>query len=200
MKDYWPLEKRPLPNHKERGFFQACKLSAKEHGYTGFLASARFLYRRYMDYFWQVLAFRVIPYSKMRVKLHKWRGVKIGKNVMIGPHVVIDDVYPNFVVIEDGVSLAANDYILTHSKPLEYHQYLTESYVAPVIIKKNAWIAISVTILPGVTVGEGSIVAAGSVVTKDVPPFCMVAGAPAKVIREFEMKDDVPVGFKHKEK
>ena len=41
MKDYWPLEKRPLPNHKERGFFQACKLSAKEHGYTGFLASAR---------------------------------------------------------------------------------------------------------------------------------------------------------------
>ena len=71
MKDYWPLEKRPLPNHKERGFFQACKLSAKEHGYTGFMASARFLYRRYMDYFWQVLAFRVIPYSKMRVKLHK---------------------------------------------------------------------------------------------------------------------------------
>ena len=134
----------------------------------------------------------------MRVKLHKWRGVKIGKNVMIGPQVVIDDVYPNFVVIEDGVSLAANDYILTHSKPLEYHQHLTESYVAPVIIKKNAWIAISVTILPGVTVGEGSIVAAGSVVTKDVPPFCMVAGAPAKVIREFEMKDGVPVGFKPK--
>ena len=92
MKDYWPLEKRPLPNHKERGFFQACRLSAKEHGYTGFLASARFLYRRDMDYFWQVLAFRVIPYSKMRVKLHKWRGVKIGKNVMIGPQVVIDDV------------------------------------------------------------------------------------------------------------
>ena len=72
--------------------------------------------------------------------------------------------------------------------------------MAPVIIKKNAWIAISVTILPGVTVGEGSIVAAGSVVTKDVPPFCMVAGAPAKVIREFEMKDGVPVGFKPKEK
>ena len=70
--------------------------------------------------------------------------------------------------------------------------------MAPVIIKKNAWIAINVTILPGVTVGEGSIVAGGSVVTKDVPPFCMVGGAPAKVIREFEMKDGIPVGFKHK--
>ena len=171
MKDFLPLKKQPLPNHVERNFFKACKLSAAEHGYTGFMASFRFLYRRYMDYFWQMLAFRAIPYSKLRVKVHRWRGVKIGKNVMIGPQVVIDDVYPNFVVIEDGVSLAANDYILTHSKPLEYHRFLTESYVAPVIIKKNAWIAINVTILPGVTVGEGSIVAAGSVVTKDVPPF-----------------------------
>ena len=198
MKNFLPLKKQPLPNHVERNFFKACKLTAAEHGYMGFMASFRFLYRRYMDYFWQMLAFRTIPYSKLRVKVHRWRGVKIGKNVMIGPQVVIDDVYPNFVVIEDGVSLAANDYILTHSKPLEYHRFLTESYVAPVIIKKNAWIAINVTILPGVTVGEGSIVAGGSVVTKDVPPFCMVGGAPAKVIREFEMKDGIPVGFKHK--
>lgn len=195
MKDYLTLEKHALPNHKERGFFNACKRAAKEHGYTGFLASPRFLYRRAADYFWQLLAFRAIPYSKIRVKVHRHRGVKIGKNVMIGPQVVIDDVFPNFVIIEDGVSLAANDYILTHSKPLEYHRFLTESYVAPVIIKKNAWVAINVTILPGVTIGEGSIVAAGSVVTKDVPPFCMVAGAPAKVIREFKMENGIPVGF-----
>ncbi len=198
MKDYLPLKKQPLPNHVERNFFKACRLSAAEHGYTGFLASLRFLYRRYMDYFWQMLAFRAIPYSKLRVKVHRWRGVKIGKNVMIGPQVVIDDVYPNFVVIEDGVSLAANNYILTHSKPLEYHRNLTESYVAPVIIRKNAWLAINVVVLPGVEIGEGSIVAAGSVVTKDVPPFCMVGGSPAKVIREFEMKDGIPVGFKAK--
>ena len=198
MKDYLTLEKHCLPNHKERGFFNACKRAAAEHGYKGFLASWRFLYRRFADYFWQLLAFRAIPYSKIRVKVHRHRGVKIGKNVMIGPQVVIDDVFPNFVVIEDGVSLAANDYILTHSKPLEYHRNLTESYVAPVFIRKNAWIAINVTILPGVTIGEGSIVAAGSVVTKDVPPFCMVAGAPAKVIREFEMDGDIPIGFKPK--
>ncbi len=198
MKDFLPLEKQPLPNHVERNFFKACQLSAREHGYKGPLASIRFLYRRFMDYFWQVLAFRLIPYSKMRVKVHKWRGVKIGKNVMIGPQVVIDDVYPNFVIIEDGVSLAANNYILAHSKPLEYHRKLTEAYVAPVIIRKNAWIAINVTILPGVTIGEGSIVAAGSVVTKDVPPFCMVGGAPAKIIREFEMENGIPIGFKTK--
>ena len=64
------------------------------------------------------------------------------------------------------------------------------------IIKKNAWIAIGATVLPGVTVGEGAIVASGSVVTKDVPANTMVGGVPAKVIREFEMKDGIPVGFK----
>lgn len=54
---------------------------------------------------------------------------------------------------------------------------------APVIIKDNAWIGMSAIILKGVTVGEGAIVAAGSVVTKDVPPHTIVAGVPARVIK-----------------
>jgi acetyltransferase-like isoleucine patch superfamily enzyme len=110
--------------------------------------------------------------------------------------VTIDDVYPNFVVIEDGVSVAGDNFILTHNKPLEYHKHLSEAFVAPVIIKKNAWVAINVTILPGVTIGEGSIVAAGSVVTKDIPPFVLAGGTPAKVIKEFKMENGIPVGFK----
>ena len=56
MKDFFPLEKRPLPNHVERGFWSACVHSAKEHGYTGLFAGVRFLYRRFMDYVWQCLA------------------------------------------------------------------------------------------------------------------------------------------------
>jgi acetyltransferase-like isoleucine patch superfamily enzyme len=124
------------------------------------------------------------------------RGVKIGKNVHIGPAVTIDDVYPNFVIIEDGVSIAGQNFILTHNKPLEYHKNLSEAFLGPVIIKKNAWIAINVVILPGVTIGEGAIVASGAVVSKDVPPNTMVGGIPAKIIKEFEMKDGIPVGFK----
>ena len=155
----------------------------------------RFLYRRTMDYFMQIVS-RLVPYSGFRIRLHRMRGVKIGKKVHIGPLVTIDDVYPNFVIIEDGVSLAGQIYILTHNKPLEYHKNLSEAFLAPVIIKKNAWIAIGVIILPGVTVGEGAIVASGSVVTKDVPSNTMVGGVPAKVLREFEMKDGIPVGFK----
>jgi len=195
MKDYLPLERQPLPNHVERSFFEALKRTAQEHGYTGFLAKTRFLYRRTMDHIWQVIS-RVAPYSGIRVKLQRWRGVKIGKNVHIGPLVTIDDVYPNFVIIEDNVSIAGQNFILTHNKPLEFHKNLSEAFLAPVHIKKNAWIAIGVIILPGVTIGEGAICASGSVITKDVPPFTLVGGVPAKVLKEFEMKDGIPIGFK----
>jgi acetyltransferase-like isoleucine patch superfamily enzyme len=196
MKDYLPLEKQSLPNHVERSFFKALSNTAKEHGYTGFMAQTRFLYRRFMDFVWQVIARTFVPYSKIRVVLHRWRGVKIGKNVMIGPNVTIDDVYPNFVIIEDGVSLAGQNYILAHNKPLEYHKNISPAYLAPVFIRKNAWLAIGVTILPGVTVGEGSIIAAGSIVNKDIPPNVLAGGVPAKVLKEFEMKDGIPTGFK----
>ncbi len=60
--------------------------------------------------------------------------------------------------------------------------------VAPVIIGDGAWLASRVTILPGVSVGNGSIVAAGAVVTNDVPPNTLVAGVPARVVR------DLPAG------
>ena len=53
----------------------------------------------------------------------------------------------------------------------------------PIVIERNAWIAANVTIIGGVTVGENSVVAAGSVVTNDVPPNTLVGGNPAKVIR-----------------
>jgi acetyltransferase-like isoleucine patch superfamily enzyme len=195
MKDYLPLIRQPLPNHVERSFYQAWKLTAKEHGYKGFMSMPRFLYRRSMDHFLQVIS-RIVPYSGIRIKLHRMRGVKIGKNVHIGPLVTIDDVYPNFVIIEDGVSIAGQNFIITHNKPLEYHKHLSEAFLGPVVIRKNAWVAIGVIILPGVTIGEGAIVASGSVVNKDVPPNTLVGGVPAKILKEFDMLDGIPIGFK----
>jgi acetyltransferase-like isoleucine patch superfamily enzyme len=195
MKDYLELKKQALANHVERPFCTALKFTAEEHGYAGFMARTRFLYRRTMDHLLQVIS-KTLPYSGIRIWLHKKRGVKIGKNVHIGPAVTIDDVYPNFVIIEDGVSIAGQNFILTHSKPMEYHKNLAEAFLAPVIIKKNAWVAINVVILPGVTIGEGSIVASGAVVSHDVPPNVLVGGIPARVIKEFEMHEGIPVGYK----
>jgi len=120
-----------------------------------------------------------MPFNGIRVRMQKWRGVTIDKDVHIGPMVTIDDVYPYFVSIGSGSSIAGQNFILTHTKPLEYHSEVSTAYVAPVIIEKNVWVAINVVILPGVTIGEGSIVACGSVVTKSIPPLCFAAGVPA---------------------
>jgi acetyltransferase-like isoleucine patch superfamily enzyme len=55
-----------------------------------------------------------------------------------------------------------------------------------VVIKDGAHIGIGAIIMPGVTIGEGAIIGAGSVVTHDIPPYCVAVGTPAKVIREFK--------------
>jgi acetyltransferase-like isoleucine patch superfamily enzyme len=184
MKDKPELEKRPLPYHVERPFNKALALSAKEHGYSGGLYRTRYFFRRLFNHFFQVLA-RIVPFSGFRVKLQRARGVTIGEKTMIGPLVHIDDVYPDYVVIGDNVSLAGQNFILAHNKPLEHHKNIVEAQLAPVYINDGAWIALGAMVLPGVTVGEGAIVASGAIVTKDVPPLVLVGGIPAKIIKDY---------------
>ncbi len=114
------------------------------------------------------------PVNSWRIKLHKWRGVNIGKNVLIGLRVTIDHSYPEYIYIEDDVSLAGDNYILAHSNPHKHFKDKLDSYVAPVIIKKGAWVTVNATILPGVTIGERAIIGAGVVVYKDVPEDSVV--------------------------
>lgn len=195
MRDYIEIKRQSLSYYTEAPFFKSLKRAAKEHGYKGFMSTTRYFFNRMSDHCLQSLAVGM-PFTGVRVKLQKMRGVKIGKHVHIGTQVKIDNAFPNFCIIEDGVSLAGATYILTHNKPLVYHKNLTEAYVAPVIIKKNAWIAINVTILPGVTIGEGAIIASGSVVSKDVPANTIWGGVPAKQLKEFKMETGIPIGYK----
>lgn len=96
----------------------------------------------------------------------------------------------NKIVIGDGcltgkwVTISDNNHGTTSledlkKKPMERHIYSK----GPVIIGKNVWIGDKSTILSGVNIGDGAIIAANSVVTKDVPPYCVVAGSPARIIK-----------------
>lgn len=128
--------------------------------------------------------------SAVRVFFHRLRGVHIGKNVLVGLDVLIDDDGPLRVTIEDNVFLTAGCMLLTHQRDLS--AYVKGSWVGDmpfklgdIKIKEGAHIGIGAIILPGVTIGKGAIIGAGSVVTKDVPDYCLAVGIPAKVIKEY---------------
>lgn len=108
------------------------------------------------------------------------RHIQIGKNVFINHACTFLDL--GEIIIEDDVLIGPKVSIITENHPVNpYERKMLD--LKSVIIKRNAWIGANSTILPGVTVGENSVVAAGSVVTKDVPDNTVVAGVPAKVIK-----------------
>ena len=102
-----------------------------------------------------------------RAWLHKLRGVKIGKNVWISQYVYLDDAHPENITLEDNVSVGLRSTIFTH---LYSGNYGHGKKTGKVVIKKNAYIGPHCVIFHNVTIGEGSVVAAGSMVAKDVPP------------------------------
>ena len=89
------------------------------------------------------------------------------------------------ITIEDGALIGPNVSLITenHSEIPELRQHV---YGRPLLIKRKAWLGAGVTVLPGVTIGENAIVAAGAVVSKDVPDNTIVGGVPARVIRKIK--------------
>ena len=117
------------------------------------------------------------------------RHIRIGSHAFINYNVSIMDRGP--VTIGDHVLLAPNVVITTSNHPLD-PRLRRESlgYASPVVIGDDVWIGANAVILPGVTLGNNVIVAAGAVVTHDVPDNTMVAGVPARVLRRLETKGE----------
>ena len=179
------IRKKEVPYTHVKSLKDRLNQNAEERDYKGFIGVLKYGSRYLKNYYLGILA-NFMPYSAPRVTLHRARGAHIGENVLIGQNVVIDNTYPELVYIGDGVSLAGNNLILTHSRPLEFHKKWFESYIAPVVIEKNVWITVGVTILAGVHIGEGSVIAANSLVSKDIPEYSLAAGTPAKVIKKLD--------------
>lgn len=128
------------------------------------------------------------PIYQFRSSVYRKCGVKIGKNVYIGFLVIMDSEYPEYIQIGDEASIGPGVTILAHSSASPYHKRFKIFYEKPqhVTVERGAWLAASSIILPGVTIGEGSIVAAGSVVSRDVPPYTLVGGNPARAIKKLK--------------
>jgi len=106
--------------------------------------------------------------------------INIGKNVFVNHACTFMD--RGGITLEDNVLIGLKVNLITTNHPLNpSERRATISH--PIVIRKNAWIGAAATILPGVTIGENSVVAAGAVVSKDVPPNTIVGGVPAKIIK-----------------
>ena len=126
------------------------------------------------------------PFYKLRIVLFRMCGYTIGKNVYIAEDLIIsealDDV--NNLMIGDRVAIGPKVTLVTFSDPnfSKIRRYIGAKH-GKIMIKDDAWIEAGAVILPDITIGNGAVVGANAVVTKDVEPYTVVAGVPARAIR-----------------
>lgn len=111
--------------------------------------------------------------------------IHIGKNVFVNHACTFMD--RGGITLEDNVLIGPKANLITTNHPINPSERRA-TISQPIVIKKGAWIGVGATILPGVTIGENSIVAAGAVVSKDVPDNTIVGGIPAKFIKSITNK------------
>jgi len=108
-------------------------------------------------------------------------GTTIGRNVFVNQNCTFYDL--GGLTIGDDVMIGPNVSLITSGHPIAPSERRAGVTASPIVIERNVWIAAGVTIIGGVTVGENAVIAAGSVVTKDVPPNVIAGGNPARIIR-----------------
>ncbi len=135
----------------------------------------------------------ILP-RKLRPILLRRLGAKVGKDVFIGDHVVFDYQHSNLLTVGDHAHIAGGCRLLCHQRDLK--GYCVGDDVAKlkyrygeIHIGKGVMIGMQTMIMPGVTIGEGAVVGAGSLVTKDVPAWTIATGRPAKVVKEIPQRE-----------
>jgi len=175
--------------------------SEEAYGQVSLWGVIKRVYKAYRDSFllkfimnsWLLSPFlprRVRPWVLKRIGCH------VGKGCFIGDNVRIDAGHSDMITIEDGVSVAGGTRLLCHQRDFTNYyvgsDYMKLGYtVKPIVLKKGCLIGMESFVLPGVTVGEGAIVGAGSLVTRDIPAWTIATGRPAKVVKEIPRREIV---------
>jgi acetyltransferase-like isoleucine patch superfamily enzyme len=125
------------------------------------------------------------PFTSGRIFLYRLMGIRIGADVYMGFGIELETNFPELVTIGDHVTISHRCIISAHmDSPSDTPvKRFIPIGAKPVVIEDGAWISIGATILPGVTVGKNAVVAAGAVVSRDVPPGTLVGGVPARHIK-----------------
>lgn len=136
---------------------------------------------------WSIL--EPIEPRKLRPFILRRMGCKVGKGCFIGDYVRIDTSHTDMITVEDNVSIASGSRLLCHQRDFSDFcvgdDYMKLGYVVkPIVLKKGCLVGMESFVMPGVTIGEGAIVGAGSLVTKDIPAWTIAAGRPAKVLKQ----------------
>ena len=131
------------------------------------------------------------PIPSWRVKLHRMRGINIGKNVYIGYDVIFDRIHPDCISIGDYAEIGDRCIISAHSRgtlPLRDKYPRT---VKPVSIGQGVWIAPGCIIIQGVEIGNNSVIGTGSFVNRSIPANSVAVGVPARVIKKLDEMEDL---------
>jgi len=133
------------------------------------------------------LLVKQMPMYQLRAAMLRWCGYAVGKDVFIGEDLIIIDEPSDrgMVSIGDRVAISPRVTLVVSSRPnlSRIAPYVLVKH-DPITIENDVWLGTGVVVLPGIKIGEGAVVGANSVVSRDVSPYTVVGGSPARAIRE----------------
>lgn len=173
--------------------------SEQEYGQVSLWTVFKRVCKKYRDGFllkYMMNSWLLAPIEPRKVRpwVLKKIGCHVGKDVFVGDNVRIDAGHADLIYIDDHAHIAGGTRLLCHQRDLSNYcvgdDYAKLGYkFKPIHLCKGSLVGMESFVMPGVTIGEGAIVGAGSLVTKDIPAWTIATGRPAKVVKEIKERE-----------
>lgn len=150
----------------------------------------RYFRMRLRNYFCCINAM-IMPSNKIRVALNRWKGVHVEKGAYIGMFCFIDNMHPEYIFIEKDASINAGCYLVAHFNPMQHFRRTVLAQAAPIVVRQGAMVGMRAMLMPGVEIGEYSMVSSASVVYKNVAPKTIVRGNPAEPVGTVRLEKEL---------